>query len=93
MVKVYIVFLNYGFNGVKFFKKYSNAKKFADLKKENVEIESATPKEFTEIIFEDWAETVRNDRQPWDSLPALTMADGKQKGGNKNDKEWFDERI
>lgn len=53
MVKVYIVFLNYGFNGVKYFKKYSNAKRFADLKKENVEIESATPKEFTEIIFED----------------------------------------
>ena len=38
MVKVYIVFLNYGFNGVKHFKKYSNAKRFADLKKENVEV-------------------------------------------------------
>ena len=23
------------------------------------------------------AETVRNDRQPWDSLPALMMADEK----------------
>lgn len=34
-------------------KKYSNAKRLADLKKENVEIESVTPKEFTEIIFED----------------------------------------
>lgn len=53
MVKVYIVFLNYGFDGVKYFKKYSNAKRFADLKKEKVEIESATPKEFTEMIFED----------------------------------------
>lgn len=53
MVKVYIVFLNYGFDGVKYFKKYRNAKRFADLKKEKVEIESATPKEFTEMIFED----------------------------------------
>lgn len=53
MVKLYIVFLNYGFNGVKYFKKYSNAKRLADLKKENVEIESVTPKGFTEIIFED----------------------------------------
>lgn len=26
------------------------------------------------------AETVRNDRQPWDSLPALMMADGKERG-------------
>ena len=52
MVKLYIVFLNYGFNGVKYFKKYSNAKRLADLKKENVEIESVTPKEFTEIIFD-----------------------------------------
>lgn len=53
MVKLYIVFLNYGFDGVKYFKKYSNAKRFADLKKEKVEIEFATPKEFTKMIFED----------------------------------------
>lgn len=36
------------------------------------------------------AETVRNDRQPWDSLPALMMADGKERGIKMTKKEQYE---
>ncbi len=53
MIKVYIVFIKYGFGGVKCFQKRENAERFAQSVNEVVEEEYASPKEYYHMDFDD----------------------------------------
>ena len=50
---VFMVFIQCGFGGIKYFRKEDNAKKFADDIGEQVCKEYATAREFVDIKFED----------------------------------------
>ena len=53
MVKIYMVFINFGFDGVKYFKNEKNARNYAEKIGEKVDTESALPHEYHKITFED----------------------------------------
>lgn len=51
MIKVYMVFINCGFGGVKYFQNPEKAAKFAEEIGEKVEPELATPQEWISLDF------------------------------------------
>lgn len=53
MIKVYMVFINNGFGGVKYFQKKENAENYIEKNGGTLEIESATPKEYCKLNFSD----------------------------------------
>ena len=53
MIKVYMVFINYGFNGVKYFQEKENAENYIRENGGILEIESATPREYCKLDFLD----------------------------------------
>lgn len=53
MVKVYIVFLNNGFRGIKYFKEKENAENYIKENGGTLEIESATTQEYFKLDFSD----------------------------------------
>ena len=53
MHHIYIVMIEFGFKGAKYFHYYENAKRFADSVGEIVEIESVTAQELFSMEFED----------------------------------------
>lgn len=53
MLKIYMVFIDFGFGGVKYFQNSENASKFAESVGEKVDQEYATPHEWHKMKFED----------------------------------------
>ena len=53
MIKVYMVFINNGFDGVKYFQTRKNAEDYIRENSGSLEIESATAKEYCKINFSD----------------------------------------
>lgn len=70
MIKIYMVFINFGFGGVKYFQKRKNAEIFAREVGEKVEQETATPREYATIPFDDWQENalIENIGVPFDVI-------------------------
>ena len=53
MIKVYMVFINYGFYGIKYFQEKENAENYINENGGTLEIESATPQEYFNLDFSD----------------------------------------
>lgn len=53
MIKVYMVFINNGFGGVKYFQEKENAENYIRENGGILEIETATPKEYCKLEFSD----------------------------------------
>ena len=53
MFKVYMVFINNGFGGVKYFQKEKNAKNYIEKNGGNLEVETVTTKEYCSLDFSD----------------------------------------
>lgn len=53
MIKIYMVFLDFGFGGVKYFQNPKNAANFAESVGEKVAEEYATPHEWHTMKFDD----------------------------------------
>lgn len=70
MIKIYMVFINFGFGGVKYFQKRENAEKYARETGEKVEQETATPREYAAVPFDDWRENalIDNISVPFDVI-------------------------
>ena len=53
MIKVYMVFINGGFDGIKYFQEKENAENYIRENGGTLEIESATPQEYFNLDFSD----------------------------------------
>ena len=53
MIKVYMVFINRGFGGIKYFKEKENAENYIKENGGTLEIESATSQEYFNLDFSD----------------------------------------
>lgn len=53
MIKMYMVFINCGFSGIKYFHDKNNALQFAESVNEKVEIEYCSAREYFSLQFED----------------------------------------
>ena len=53
MIKVYMVFINSGFGGIKYFKEKENAENYIKENGGTLEIESATTQEYFNLDFSD----------------------------------------
>ena len=53
MIKVYMVFINSGFGGIKYFQEKENAENYIKENGGTLEIESATPQEYFNLDFSD----------------------------------------
>ena len=53
MTKVYMVFINSGFGGIKYFQEKENAENYIKENGGTLEIESATPQEYFNLDFSD----------------------------------------
>ena len=53
MIIIYIVFINYGFDGIKYFQQKENAENYIKNNGGTLEVETATAKEYFKLNFSD----------------------------------------
>ena len=70
MIKLYMVFINSGFDGVRYFQNLENAEKFAEQIGEKAEAGAATPQEYFSLLFDDadGSELVENIGVPFSAF-------------------------